>query len=100
MPASPKDVAKRMLELLEDRDASPTVPPRSKELDQQDAVNMIQKEFGEEFLYMNANGNLGIHRKVLAEFHKLTGDRVVWERRGQCWRKRKASDPATGRQVD
>ena len=50
MSATAKDVAKRMLELLEDPDASPTIPPRSNELHQQDAVNIIRVEFGEEFL--------------------------------------------------
>ncbi len=100
MPASAKDVAKRMLELLEDSDASPTIPPRSKELDQQDAVNMIHREFGDGFLYENANGNLAIAESVLDEFRELTGDSVVWERGGLYWRKRTPHDPAGRRQID
>ncbi len=74
--ASAADVAKRMLEWLENS--------RSKELDQQDAVLGIQKEFGDdsEFLYENANGNLAIDRRVLAEFRKLSKDTVVWEKSG------------------
>ena len=79
--------------------ASPTIPPRSKELDQQDAVNMICGEFGEEFLYENANGSLAIDRRVLAEFRKLTKDTVVREKSGY-WRARTAHDPMGRRQVD
>jgi len=99
MPPSAKDVAKRMLELLDDSDASPTIPPRSKKLDQQDAVSMIRTEFGEEFLYENANGNLAIDKRVLAEFRRLTKDTVVWEKSGY-WRKRTPRDPVGRRQAD
>jgi hypothetical protein len=99
MATSAADVAKRMLELLEDSDTGPTMPPKSKELDQQDAVNMIRKEFGEEFLYENANGNVAIDNRVLAEFRKLTKDTVVWEKSGY-WRKRTPRDPVGKRQSD
>ena len=98
MPPSAKDVAKRMLELLERSDASPTIPPRSNELHRQDAVNMIRKEFGDGLLYVNANGNLAIAESVLDEFRELTGDSVVWDRavnsgasgRNTIWQARQA----------
>lgn len=54
---------------------------------------MIQKEFGEQFVYMNDAGNYGIAKPVLAAFNKLTPD-VVWSRSERCWRKRAEYDVA------
>jgi len=90
MSASPADVAKWMFDQLENSN--------SKELDQQDAVVGIQKEFGKDFLYQNANGNLAINRKVLDEFRTLTANSVVWEKSGY-WRNRTPHDPPGRRQI-
>ncbi len=66
---------------------------------QESIVHDIATEFGEEFTYLNANGNLSIDKKVLREFRKLTEATVVWKRGDRMWRKRMESDPP-GRQID
>lgn len=72
---------------------------RQHSLYQETVVYDIHKRFGKEFTYFNPNGNLAIHRKILAEFNKLTADSVVWERGERCWRKRADYD-SPGRQQD
>ncbi|WP_404999754.1 DUF6953 family protein, partial [Escherichia coli] len=47
---------------------------------------MADKQFGDTFVYLNANGNLSIDKKVLAKFRKLTNDTVIWERGEKAWR--------------
>ena len=68
-------------------------------LDQQHAAHHIQHRFGAEFVYLNKNGNWAIEKQVLAEFRKLTGDSVVWDRGYRIWRPRQQYDKA-GRQQD
>jgi hypothetical protein len=70
-----------------------------RELDQDYAAHNIQRIFGGEFVYENANGNWAINRNVLKEFRKITGDTVVWERNSRRWRKRGTYDKP-GRQQD
>ncbi len=64
--------------------------PRSKELDQQDAVLGIQKEFGDdsEFLYENANGEPGDRQtgsggiSQAQQGHRRLGEeRLYWRKR-------------------
>jgi hypothetical protein len=62
-------------------------------------VARMRKEFGEEFVYTNANGNWAISKGVLKEFRKLTEGKLVWDRSSRAWRRRKESDPA-GRMVE
>ena len=66
---------------------------------QETVVYKIKELFGDTFVYLNANGNLSIDKKVLAKFRKLTNDTVIWERGEKAWRKRKGYD-APGRQQD
>lgn len=68
--------AQYMLEVL-DRDGV---------LYQQQVVYELGERFGETCTHQNANGNLAISSKVLAEFRKLTEGKVVWEKSGFCWR--------------
>lgn len=56
-------------------------------------VTQIRERFGDEFAYINENGNAAIDRAILAEFRKLTGDDVVWERGERLWRFRESYDP-------
>lgn len=52
---------------------------------QSDAVREIAEKFGEEYTYTNENGNPAINRKVLAEFGKLKGEDITWDRSGLFW---------------
>jgi len=62
------------------------------ELHQEDAAWHIKNHFGEDFVYININGNLAIDKKVLAEFLKLTEKDVVWVRGVRYWRLRMSYD--------
>ncbi len=55
---------------------------------QETVVYKIKELFGDTFVYLNANGNLSIDKKVLATFRKLTNDTVIWDRGEKAWRKR------------
>lgn len=59
---------------------------------QEDAAFEIESQFGEEFVYINDNGNTAISKRVLAEFRKLTEDTVVWVRGEKYWRRRESYD--------
>jgi len=66
---------------------------------QEVAVHYILSNFGEQFTYINESGNSAISKKVLAEFKKLSGDKVVWERGSRAWRLRTQYDDP-GRQQE
>jgi len=65
---------------------------RGIDLYQDEVVLHIQLHFGQEHIYFNEAGNEAISKKVLAEFRKLSGDRVVWSRSERYWRLRDALD--------
>ena len=67
-------------------------------LDQQEAVYTLQGEFGDRFLYYNANGNLAINADVLKAFRKITNDDVVWDKSSRAWRKRETGDSPSRQQ--
>ena len=86
---TPKQVAEWMLAQLEEAD----------ELPQRKTALQIQATFGEEFVCLDRYGELGIARKVLYQFRKLTVDTVVWVTEPDnwttgFWRKRGTSDGA------
>jgi hypothetical protein len=66
---------------------------------QEVAVYEIIDRFGEDFAYINSNGNCAIAKPVLKEFKRLTGDYVIWIRGERYWRKREDGD-AEGRQQE
>jgi len=46
----------------------------------------IQSKFGDEYIYINENGNLAISKKVLNEFKKLKKvDGIEWDKSERCW---------------
>lgn len=59
---------------------------------QETVVYDIADRFGEQFTYLNDNGNTAIGKDVLAAFRKLSGEQVVWERGQRCWRLRQDHD--------
>jgi hypothetical protein len=61
------------------------------------AAHEIRSLFGEEFTYINGNGNSALAKPVLSAFRKVTDDRVIWERGERRWRLR-ASHDGPGRQ--
>jgi hypothetical protein len=63
-------------------------------------VYQLQKHFGDDFVYYNANYNLAIGKDVLKEFRRLTEGKAVWERGEKAWRKLGANESYRGRQVD
>lgn len=67
-------------------------------LDQQHVAYHLE-EFGPDLTYTNDNGNIGINKRVLDEFNKLTPD-VVWSRGSRHWRKREDYDEPGKRQQD
>ena len=67
------------------------------ELPQQATALRIQEQFGDAFVCLDADGELGIDRKVLYQFRKLTDETVVWVAvQGNWlqgfWRKREPTD--------
>jgi hypothetical protein len=86
---TPKDVAQWMLEELK----------RETYLYQNMVVYDIEEKFGEEFTYINDNGNPAIDQRVLKEFRKLTEQTVVWERGERLWRLREDYDDPGRRQT-
>ncbi len=72
-----KDVAQFMLQKLQTNDY----------LLQEQIVLDIKKEFGEEFVYINENGNPAIAKKVLTVFGKLKKEYdIEWDNHDKSWR--------------
>jgi transcriptional antiterminator Rof (Rho-off) len=80
---TPEQIAEWMLAELE----------RDGYLYQETAAYEVASRFGEEYTYVNKNGNTAIRADVLSAFEKLTVGTVVWERGTRLWRKRQDYDP-------
>ena len=65
-----QEIAEWMMLQLEESDEG--------ELKQQETAYAIQEDFGAEFVYLDAYGNLAIDRKILYRFKKLSLETVVW----------------------
>jgi hypothetical protein len=52
---------------------------------QEEAVQQILTNFGEEFIYVNDNGNQSLSKDVKKIFKKLHGGRAAWDRDGFFW---------------
>jgi hypothetical protein len=87
---TPEVIAKWMVSQLEES--------RTGRLYQVDAVRDIAAQFGDEFTYLNDNGNPAIHKRILQAFRKISGDGVVWDRWDFCWRHREAGDAPSRKQ--
>jgi hypothetical protein len=73
---------------------------QDKTLYQEVVVYEIQKQYGDEFVYINENGNLAIDRSVLSEFRKLTEGRIVWSRGERYWRFKEDYDKPGSRMTE
>ena len=67
---------------------------------QDQAVSHIKKNFGDDYVYHNENGNLAISKEVLKEFRALTEGKAVWERGEKAWRRVREKETFKSRQVD
>jgi hypothetical protein len=82
---SARDVAEWMVAQLE----------ATGHLEQSAAVVDILEQFGYEYIYQNANGNLAISPKVLNAFAKLKGGRVEWHKWERAWKLLPDDHPAS-----
>jgi len=64
------------------------------------ADRTIAQEFGEQFVYVNENGNLAIGEPVLSHFRTMTKGEAVWAAEGFYWRKKTTDDPYGERKVN
>lgn len=87
---TPRDIAEWMAEEVR----------RKKELYQEDTAWHIKNHFGDDFVYINVNGNYAIDKKILTEFRKLTEKDVVWVRGGRYWRLRASYDDPEKRSTE
>jgi hypothetical protein len=71
---------------------------RLRYMDQEHVVYYLHQH-APDLTYYNENGNLGIDKRVLAAFNKLTPD-VVWSRGSRHWRGRERYDVPGKRQQD
>jgi len=55
---------------------------------QASGAELIERNFGSEFVYTNKNGSRAISRKVCQLFRKQTGNDVIWKSGGRFWRRR------------
>lgn len=85
-----KEIAEWMSQRLEE----------DKYLYQEIIVYEIASKYGDDYTYINENGNLAIDKKILKEFRIITEDNVVWERVERCWRKRENFDEPNKRSAD
>lgn len=67
---------------------------------QESVVCKIKNQFGEEFVYKNANGNLAIGKDVLKHFREITDGKIVWERGYRAWRRLRDNETYKSRQTD
>ncbi|MBM6996523.1 hypothetical protein IM700_012785 [Paenibacillus sp. DXFW5] len=52
---------------------------------QTDAIENVKAHFGEQFVFVNENGNASLSKEVKKAFRKLHGGRIAWDRDGFFW---------------
>lgn len=52
---------------------------------QTDAIEYVKTHFGEQFVFVNENGNTSLSKEVKKAFRKLHGGRIAWDRDGFFW---------------
>lgn len=52
---------------------------------QTDAIEYVKTNFGEQFVFVNENGNASLSKEVKKAFRKLHGGRVAWDRDSFMW---------------
>lgn len=54
-------------------------------LHQSAAIEYVKANFGEQFVFVNENGNASLSKEVKKAFRKLHGGRIAWDRDGFLW---------------
>ncbi|AWV31429.1 DUF6953 family protein [Paenibacillus odorifer] len=54
-------------------------------LHQTTAIEYVKENFGEQFVFVNENGNASLSKEVKKAFRKLHGGRIAWDRDGFLW---------------
>ncbi|MNC62755.1 hypothetical protein D3C75_1128100 [compost metagenome] len=54
-------------------------------LHQTAAIEYVKANFGEQFVFVNENGNASLDKEVKKAFRKLHGGRIAWDRDGFMW---------------
>lgn len=54
-------------------------------LKQELVISYIKEHYGDQYIYMNENGNESIDKEVKKIFKKLHKGRVAWDREGFFW---------------
>ncbi|UQZ34439.1 hypothetical protein C2I18_13465 [Paenibacillus sp. PK3_47] len=54
-------------------------------LHQTAAIEYVKANFGEQFVFVNENGNASLSKDVKKAFRKLHGGRIAWDRDGFMW---------------
>lgn len=52
---------------------------------QTDAIEYVKAHFGEQFVFINENGNASLSKEVKKAFRKLHGGRIAWDRDSFMW---------------
>lgn len=52
---------------------------------QTDAIEYVKTNFGEQFVFINENGNASLSKEVKKAFRKLHGGRIAWDRDSFMW---------------
>ena len=58
-----------------------------------DAAAELQRRFGPDVVYEQANGNSATDRNLLRVFEQATKETAVWEPSARYWRRRQKGDP-------
>ncbi|WP_442955992.1 DUF6953 family protein [Paenibacillus sp. MMO-58] len=54
-------------------------------LRQEEAIEHVKQHFGEQYIFVNENGNASLEKEVKKAFRKLHKGRVAWDRDGFFW---------------
>lgn len=49
------------------------------------AIEYVKENFGEQFVFVNENGNASLSKEVKKAFRKLHGSKIAWDRDGFLW---------------
>jgi hypothetical protein len=52
---------------------------------QTDAIEYVKTNFGDQFVFINENGNASLSKEVKKAFRKLHGGRIAWDRDSFMW---------------